>query len=227
MITQVPEDEINLIEYILVIFRYKWFILVVILLSMAGVVAYNTYTTPQYQASCSFFLPTDSSASSSPLAGYAQLLGGSAPANIGTYITMFTESDRLKSLIASDMTDQFHLSNDAIIGKLNLGKKLKLEAAKNGAMSVSYEYSDPKITVKVLESYLKNIVYLNQYYNLSPQREIFVILDPVKLPKSPSKPNKKLNLIIGGIASFFLSIILVFIIDFSRSLYVSYKASTK
>ena len=216
MITHTPDDEINLIEYILVLFRYKWFIFVFIVLSMAGVVTYNKLATPQYKASCSFFLPTDSSGGS-PLAGYAKLLGGEAPANVGTYITMLTGSERLNSLIIADVCGQNSKTD------LKLGKKLKLNSESSGIYSVVYQCSEPKTAVKVIESYLKNIVYLNTYFNLSTQRELFVILDPVKLPKSPSKPNKRQNLIIGGIASFFSSIILVFIIDFFRSLYASYK----
>ncbi len=201
------QDEINLAEYVYALVRWKWLVVLIVGLALAGASVYNRCVPPSYIASASFFIPIEAGGTSSASAGYIRLLGVDG-GSISSYIGILSSSHRIQELIADDLYPEFKLPQDRIIGLLKLGKNLKLTNNGN-SYNLTYENSNPAMTVKVIESYTKNLILMNQYYNISPQKEIIVVLDKAKLPRSPTKPRRVFNLAIAGIGSLGGSILLI------------------
>jgi uncharacterized protein involved in exopolysaccharide biosynthesis len=216
-----PQEEINLLDYIKIAFNYRVFLVFFVGICLCGTFIYNQFTPKVYTVRTTFFLPIESENSGSALLGYAQMFGASLPSNLGDYVKVLIESNRIKERVLKDL--RITLKTKVQIDNINKAKKylalrksVGISEDKVGIFELSVDHCEPQIALEVAQSYLKNILLLNQELEISAKKEIITILDEPLLPIDPSKPRKLLNLIISIFLSGIIGIFTVLIYDYIK-----------
>ena len=211
----VYSEEIDFVEYIKILSKYKWVIIFCMVMGLIAAFVYNERAQNIYTAKVTFFLPGQAAASSS----YSQLLGlPSASAGFDSYITAFVMSNRIKQYVAQDMKKYFSkLTADEIISTLNLGGDIHLIKDETGMFNLEFQSPNPKLISSVLGSYLKNLIRMNSQFEISSQRQVITVLDQPEIPKKPIKPTKNKNLIIGLAGGLILGMVITSIINLFSS----------
>ena len=195
------DEEIDLLDYLFVIRRNKWIIIIVTLLSIViSVVASFYLITPMYEASASLIVSKRATA----------MLDGSGQIQIQD-----VETDRMLAETYAKIVKSRRVL-DRVISKLDLKTSAaelanKIQVTPEGnteIIKISVKDKDPveaaKITNEVANSFVDNIIELMKVDNVS-------IIDKANVPSAPVSPKKDLNIAVGGTAGFILSILLVFL----------------
>ena len=211
----VYSEEIDFVEYIKILSKYKWVIIFCMVMGLIAAFVYNERAQNIYTAKVTFFLPGQAAASSS----YSQLLGlPSASAGFDSYITAFVMSNRIKQYVAKDMRKYFStLTTQEILATLNLGGGLTIGKDETGMFNLEFQSPNPKLISSVLDSYLKNLIRMNSQFEISSQRQVITVLDQPEISKKPIKPTKNKNLVIGFVGGLMLGIVVAFIINLFSS----------
>jgi capsular polysaccharide biosynthesis protein len=225
------DDDIDLMQYIFVIFRYSYILILFVLLGIGAGYHLNKKLLMTYSAKTTFYLPGSSGGGASAAGGaIASLLGGGG-ANlneVGSYIFMVMSTDLLKDKIALDMQRKGFFKNesvDAVKIKLELGK-LKVESVGYGIYALSYAAKDPVVILPVLDSTFNSLQSLNEDLKILTKRDFIFLLDKAKSPIQIS-PDKNKNYMLGIGSSFVLGIVVIFVIDFMRKSYRKLKTARK
>lgn len=215
------DDEIDLMEYLVLIWRYRIFLVVFVIISLFSCFIFHRVATPRYEVRTSFFVVMDNgpTGSGSALMGYAQLLGmGGMNQDMSGYIISLIESKNMLLRIADAFKEDFSgLEPQEIIDKLRLKKRMRIKMEKNGLFIMRYENSSAAQAFAVVDLYLKNLIIMNKSLQLSAQNNFITVLDAPELPEQPSWPKKKINYVLTFIGSMFLGVFLIFIIETIRN----------
>ena len=160
------EDEINLLDYLRVIYRYKWMIMVITIGAMAVTVALSLSRPRMYQASTSIVPPTGMR---SP-GGLASELGSAGSSllrgmlGVGSGDLSDVYMGILKSRAVSDaLIDRFDLMtvNEQVIPRMNARKTLnnntRIQASDEGIVHVTVEDSDPNRAAALSNAYVEEL----------------------------------------------------------------------
>jgi capsular polysaccharide biosynthesis protein len=227
---QFIDDEIDLLEYMKVVIKYKKFLFGFVFFCLISCFLFNTFSAPRYHVRSTFFIPAESGSAGGALMGYAKMFGvGGGGGNIGGYVKSLVESKRMKYQVADDLVELVKKSSygkdlkgekpmKETLGVLNLGKRFKMLEDKNGVFSISYMFEDPDIAIKVIEQYLSNIVLFNKQLEITAQKNVITILDEPEFPEHPSWPKKNFNYVLTLMSSGFFGVLLIFVFDYFRKL---------
>jgi capsular polysaccharide biosynthesis protein len=195
------DEEVDLLDYLFVIRRNKWIIIVVTLLSIIiSAVASFYFITPIYETSTSLIVSKRATAT----------LDGSGRIQIQD-----VEMDRMLAETYAKIIKSRRVL-DSVISKLGLnisatGLANKIQVTPEGnteIINISVKDRDPveaaKIANEVANSFVNNIIELMKIDNIS-------IIDKANVPSTPVSPKKGVNIVVGGTAGFILSILLVFL----------------
>jgi LPS O-antigen subunit length determinant protein (WzzB/FepE family) len=207
------EDDINFIDYLKIIFNYKKTVLFFTIIGFLVTVCYLVYfmPPPKYTAQTVFFLKTSTPAASSSLGGvssYLKVLGVSGGNNADSFVVAFLYSNKMQTLVQNDLQKYLQKHHLALNGKTEYLPN------KGGTFILKYTHQDPVLSYLVIKSYLKNLKLLNQKFELSAQKKLFEILDPVEIPQLPVQQSKILILLLGLLASNLSGIIFVLIFNY-------------
>jgi len=211
-INHIEDDTIDLRAYLKLVLKYKYFLFFFIGLSLIGCLFFNHSAKSRYLVQTSFFLPSEEA--SGGLMGYAKLFGVANQSSIGDYLIFLVKSRKMRTKIEDSFDEDF--KNDSTLD-LRLQKRLKITRDPSGLFLLQFQHENPLITYRVINACLQNLDTFNRELELSAQKNILIILDAPELPKKPSWPNKKINLIVTFISALFLGILIVFIIDYFKS----------
>lgn len=174
------EDEIDLVDYIKVIYKYRKFIVIFVLICtfFSGLVSLSKPKI--YQATATFF-PMDINASydfNSESFSPRQL-------NIKDLIISILESRKMADKIIQDLELQKIWDikvRDNLRVKLKGITKITLE--KNGLIKLSVKLESPEISAKIANSYINNLSFLNNELELGVERKIVQIIDRAIVPET-------------------------------------------
>lgn len=214
---ELEEDEdINLLEYIYVLYRYIFLILFCVLIGLFGAYHYNK-TLPLFYASRTTFLIPGESSGNSEGGGLAKLMGVSGGGAGGTsgFIFMAMETDRLKNKIAAKFQNYYQTKDLTYIkNQLNLSN-LSISSTPSGIFILSFKSQNPEIILNVINSVFDSLQELNLELQIITRKDMIIPLDPPKAPE-PVPVEKSKNILFGGVGGAILGIILSFLIDFIR-----------
>ncbi|MCK5287529.1 MAG: hypothetical protein KAJ14_08925 [Candidatus Omnitrophica bacterium] len=207
------EDEIDLVDYIKVIYKYRKFIVIFVLICtfFSGLVSLSKPKI--YQATATFF-PMDINASydfNSESFSPRQL-------NIKDLIISILESRKMADKIIQDLELQKIWDikvRDNLRVKLKGITKITLE--KNGLIKLSVKLESPEISAKIANSYINNLSFLNNELELGVERKIVQIIDRAIVPETRMPRGTKKNVMLAGMASFMVAIFLSFFIEFIKN----------
>ena len=211
---QIPyEEEIDIVDYIKVIYKYRKFIIIFALICafVSGVVTLSKPKT--YQASATFF-PMDVSDS------YDFNSEGFVPrqVNIKDLIISILESRKMADKIIEDLDLKkiWKLEyKDNLRNTLNSITNITLE--KNGIIRLSVKLEAPEISAKIANSYVDNLSFFNNELELGVERKIVQVIDRAIVPEIRMPRGTKKNVMLSGMASFMFAIFLSFFIEFLKN----------
>jgi tyrosine-protein kinase Etk/Wzc len=166
------EDEINLLDYFRVIYKYKWMIMIMTILAMGATVAYSLSQPRMYQADTSIVPPIDSLSQGG---GLASKLGGAGSVLLQG---MLSEGDLsalyvgiLESRAVSEaLIDKFDLMNvygdKAEVTGTDARRILKgyttIKASKEGIVHIAVKDLDATRAAKVANAYVEELDLQNK-----------------------------------------------------------------
>jgi len=169
---RIADDEISLIDYLRIIHKYRWMIMVMTILAMGATVAYSLSQPRMYQANTSIVPPIDRLSQGG---GLASKLGGIGS---GLLQGMLIQGDLsglyvglLESRAVSDaLVDKFDLqnvySNEAEITKSDARSILKnnttIKASNEGIVHITVKDLDAKRAADIANAYVEELDMQNK-----------------------------------------------------------------
>lgn len=196
------EETIDLIEYFKIIKKRAWIVVLITILFMlvSGIVSFFLIK-PQYQADTTLIVNAEQSSSTNNIITGDQL-------NVTQKLTLtYGEIIKSKSVLNS------------VINKLNLDieydellNDLKVEPVKDTQiLSISVINTSPEIAMKIANNI--PIIFSKEVKRITNANSVEVI-DKAKLPETPIKPNKVMNVLIAGVLGFMLGLFIIFLLEF-------------
>ncbi|RAP31479.1 hypothetical protein DID76_02780 [Candidatus Marinamargulisbacteria bacterium SCGC AG-414-C22] len=212
------DDEINLIELFTLLWTKKLFILSMMLISIGIATIYITFAPKEYKSYTTFVIKSNNY---SQISAYSSILGMKQNSIESTVLNLL-KSNHIKERVTNSIKQQMiekknnkesknitEINN--IIKNLYLDKNIKVKKnIENNLTILSYINKNKKISALIIEEYLKQLSLLNATLNITANKELITIIDPVKEPLHPFRPKKKLALIISILGSFIFSSMFVF-----------------
>jgi|GEM_PF-5919880 len=200
--------------------RFKWLIMFIVFCFTLGAYVYNWHLSkPMYRSTVTFFLPPDPNQGQGASSPYAKLLGqgGGANASLDNYMSAFVNSNRLRVLVAKQVAYLYPQAKnlDEVISDLKF-KHLKFIGNDTGVFEIEFQHENPRITFEVVKATLRSFDMINQELDLSPQRQLYIILDAPELPKAPFNTAKIRNLFFAFVGGLLFGIAIALVLDFFK-----------
>lgn len=175
--------------------------MIIPLLSISIIALANFFITPSYQASTTLILTKTALTAQSTELDYNTVLLNKQ------LLKTYQELAKSRTII-----EKVRSSMNAKINVEDLKNMINVElVGDTGLIRIKVENGDPQKAALIAntlgEVFVKEIPRLMKINNVE-------IVDRAQTPKSPIKPNIKLNLILAGIAGFLLSLGLVFLLEY-------------
>jgi len=210
---ELQSDEIDIVDYIKVIYKRWKVIAAVVLITMLFSGISSLMKPKMYEAQATFFpLSTQLSPQQS-----MQLEGVVIQPQLDTkdLIVSILESRKM----ASRVVDQLGLKS---VGKEKLTRnlekslksKVKITFAENGLIKLSVRDKNPEFSAKIANAYVDNLEYFNQELDLGVWRQVVQIIDRAVVPEQRMPRSIKKNVLLAGITSFAFALFLVFFLEF-------------
>ncbi|MFA5879407.1 MAG: Wzz/FepE/Etk N-terminal domain-containing protein [Candidatus Margulisiibacteriota bacterium] len=205
--------EIDIYEYLRIIYKYKWILIFLVFIGFMCGYFYAQRKPNMYESSLVFFLPMTETASASLDSSYAQLLNmSSSSSGFADYLFMLMNSRLFKKYVYDDLKTNYNY-----IEKLDTNLDLsKLKLAKIGTLtfSISFQSPDKNLIVPVLDSALKSLQKLNEKFNIIAQKDFIIVLDEAEKPQSPLNKNINRSIIIFTAAALGIGLFFIFLLEF-------------
>ncbi len=223
------EDEIDLREYLIVIWKYKFLVLFVAFISVIISFVLSSRQPVIYKAEATI-MPLGSSAGglSSALSSISFLTGGGGGGGID--FDAILKSRALAKMVARDeelnLIQVFDTRNS--LAKNDKWENLKAEekvlsiaqsiqgsikaTPKNGLIVVSFDWNEPKLAAAIVNAYIEKLA---QFFNAKGITNNFDLIDEALVPRAPAKDTKK-NLLIGFGIGLFVGVFFAFFIEYLR-----------
>ena len=167
----VDPDEINLLDYLRVIYKYKWMIIVMTIIAMAATVAYSLQQPRMYQASASIVPPIDRLSQGGGLAaklggaGSMLLQGMLNEGNLSSLYVGILES----RTVSEALIDRFDLINvyenvkTRTHARKRLGLATHIKASKEGIVHITIKDRDPNRAAAIANAYVEELDTQNKH----------------------------------------------------------------
>lgn len=239
------DDELDLIELIMVIWKY-WKPILVFIFSMTVFTLLYSYTiTPQYKSVTKFFAaekqgtPSYSSALSN--LGFGSLVGGGSTSLeivmnilnsrrmakdiidkfqlIDRYLEI-SDSDKAKAakLPAEQQASRYRKLMESVISEF--WSRLQVSKDKTNLVSLTYIDEDPEFAAEVANFCVANLDLINEELKVTSQKPLVIVLDKAEAPTLRFKPSRKKMVIMAFVTSSVLSVFLIFAWEFFQGLLV-------
>ena len=201
------EDEIDIFDYIKVIYKRRWLIIILVLASMLFTGISSLRTPKMYEASATFF-PMESQLPQSFTVTKSQV-------GIENLIISILESRKM----ADRIIEQLNLK-DAWETKLMSDARKALRAAskitleKNGIIKLSVKNKLPKLSADIANAYVDNLDYFNRELDLGAQRKIVQVIDRASVSEERMPRGTIKNTFLAGIVSSMFAVFLVFFLEY-------------
>ncbi len=158
-------DEIDLIDYLLVIWRHRWMIAVLTFVAMAGTAAYMLTRPRQYEAGATIVPPVEVLQKQSGVAGGLGGLGNSMLRSImdkgsiaGIYVEILSSRE-----VAEAIVDQFDLMNvyEGVENRTKARRRLSgstsIKTTDEGAVKIAVTDLDPNRAAAIANAYIAEL----------------------------------------------------------------------
>jgi hypothetical protein len=220
LITSTAEEILDPIALFNVILIHKKIIFIWVTISILLAISFISLTQSRYESFSTFFIPPSAMENSK-----SSILGnfGLNSNNLDSLLIELIKTDYFSLKLSSHYVEQFendiefHYSKKGIIPtesqilsftkkKLALDKWLKISSGKNSIIKVKYLGISPEESLKMINIFITELLKLNNYFQLSANKKLLIIVDTPILAEKSNYPNFPLTL--------FMSILLGIIVGF-------------
>lgn len=223
------DDEINIIDYIKVVYKYKKLIISLVAISIAFAVASHIITKPtkkMYSASATI-MPLES-AGRDFFSTYSWGRGGGVEAGkISALLkskvlakNVIYELDLLKNIYKTQWDKTNNRFKQGFVPPLEraaalLAAKIDIKNTKEGLLEISIIWDEPVLAAKIVNTYIDK---LGDFINHRSLGAVFQSIDPAVPPALPLSNRSKLilSVAIAAVASFFVGVFLSFLIEYLK-----------
>ncbi|MFC1808237.1 Wzz/FepE/Etk N-terminal domain-containing protein [Candidatus Omnitrophota bacterium] len=205
------EDEIDLVDYIKVVYKRRIMIITVIIISVLSAGLLSFFKPEMYEASATFFpmnVQERYGAATETLAMKRQL-------DIEDLIISILESRKMADRIIEQLNLKKLWGKNLMVSTRNALKgatQIKLEI--NGVIKLSAMTGSPELSAKIANAYVDNLDYFNRQLDIGAQRQIVQVIDRAAVPERRMGRGVKKNSMIAGAISFLLTVFLSFLLEF-------------
>ena len=205
---QTPEkNEIDLIDYIKIIYKRRWIILTFIIICILYTGISSLRQSKKYEAAATFFpikyQVSDASALIETQVGIESLIISMLESR--KMADRIIEQLDLKKLWKTDSMDDARMAIKGII-------KLTLE--KNGLIKLSAQTTTAELSARIANAHVDNLEYFNRELNLGARRQIVQVIDRAVIPEKRMPRYTKKKILLTGAGSFMFAVFMIFFIDF-------------
>ena len=202
-------DEIDLVDYIKVVCKYRWLIVLIVLVSMFFAGITSLMKTKIYEAQATFFpMNTDYSIQSQGVVMEPRL-------DIEDLIISILESRKMADRIIEQL-DLKKIWNEKLLThtRKRLDTSTKINFDKNGIIKLSVMTESPKLSADIANAYVDNLDYFNVELDIGAKRKIVQLIDRAAMPEEKMPRGTVKKTIVTGLISLLLAIFLSFLLEF-------------
>lgn len=205
------EGEIDLIDYIKVIYRWRWFVLAIVIIGMlyGGIV--ETRRPVMFEASVTFF-PLDSN--------FDMKLEGlvvKTKANLKDLVISLLNSRKMSDRIIEQLDLKKIWGTSTVVAAQGaLAGVTEITVEQNGLIRLFVRTTSPELSAKIANAYIDNLDYFNQQLNIGAQRNIVQVIDRATVPDEGTPRRTMKKSLMTGIIAFVFAVFLAVIVDFAQ-----------
>ena len=203
------EDEIDIVDYIKVAYKYRWMIIAIVLISMFFAGVSSIMKPKMYEAQATFFpLNTQSNIAAGGIVIKPSL-------DIKDLIISILNSRKMADRIIEQLNlkDTWNQSISAYARK-SLDSATKISLDKNGIIKLSVHTTSPELSAKIANSYVDNLDYFNRELDIGANTKIVQVIDRATISEGRMSRGAKKAVLLSGVVSFMFAIFLVFFLEF-------------
>lgn len=212
------DDSVNLVDYLIVIYRYRFLVLLAVLSTMFFTGLSAVRQPRVYEATTTFFPMDVRNYLSMVDIEKSQGLGRSRTMDIDNLVVPILESRKMADKIIEqlDLTKAWG-TNSITAARRTLKGASKISMGKNGIIKLSVQDTSPELSAKIANAYVDNLEYFNTEFNVGAERDLVQVIDRAVIPDEtlPRKVSRKVMM--KGFGALIVSIFLSFFINFARS----------
>ncbi len=230
---ELHNEEIKLLEYWNVLWRRKFFLIAVCIVSVA-ITMIISFRLPKFYKSESMIMTTGSEAgglgaalSAMPLAGAFGGIGGVQTSADKIMVVLKSRSIAETVIKKFDLDKEFNKQDwDAARGmwkdvnkhplmedvvKQLTTKVVNFSKTKEGAITISAEWTDPKLAADIANYY---VFALTEFLKDKSMNVTIQVVDRAIPAETKSRPNIRQNMELAGFTSLFVSAIIAFFLEY-------------
>lgn len=154
------ELEINLLDLFLILWRGKWFILIVTILAMAGAVGYGFLEERVYEVTASFAVTRGSSIRVG--------MGNEDRLDISVLLSILRSEQLAREVVEElNLVERWEAESSSRAAR-SLRDQIKIDTNREqSVIDIRYQNVDPQLAKNVVDSYIENFVRINREVNVT------------------------------------------------------------
>jgi len=203
--------EMDIFEYIKIIYRKRWLILVMVLVGMLFTGVSSIRQPEMYEATATFFpLNVNYNVKSDGLMVKPQF-------DIKDMVVSILKSRSM----ANRVVEQLELKKLWNVRYMSdaaraLRGSIAVTFEQNGVIGLSVYSNQPELSAKIANAYVDNLEYFNSQLNITAQKQIVQVIDRAVVPDTRMPRNTVRKVIVSGVIYFLTAVCLVLVMDFIR-----------
>jgi uncharacterized protein involved in exopolysaccharide biosynthesis len=218
------EENINLLEYLQIVYRRKWIVVGLALAFVFTSLVYSLNQPKLYRATGTIMLADGGGGGLASALGVASFLGGTAASGGEAKLSAILSSATLAKQVAQNLKPREYfprlaqgpaLSEKELLEAADILRGSIKSASMDSLMHISVVWTDPEKAAYLANLYVKQ---LGLFLNERALNVNFQTIDPAIAPESRFSPKIRVNVMFGGILGLFSGISLAFFLEFLRFL---------
>ncbi len=209
--------EVSIPDLIRLIIRYKWAILLGVIIGVFAGYAYFAMAPKAYTARANFFIPPETSEGPSMGFPYSSVLGISS-SSLENKIVTFGKSKRLKHMVLANFVEKVRPTNEEM-STLSWETGLSIVRQGEGFFSVSFTSPNPQWSYTMVGLFMHNLVLLLDDLEMTSKQNALKTLDVAVLPTVPDNNSFVNFVVLGGVAGFAAILFLVFCYEYLKAIF--------
>ena len=203
------EDEIDLLNYLRVFYKYRLLIAAIVVLGMLWTGISGLRQPKKYEAWTAAF-PIEVEYNLESL-GSVERPAVSRSNLIVSILESRTMADRVISQLDLKKVWNTKLMVDA---RRALQAASEVRPGKNDIIKLFVVTEDPKLSADIANAYMDNLDYFNDELKIGPQRKIIQVIDRAVVPEERVSRGLVKKVMTAGMSSFFIAILVAFTMEF-------------
>lgn len=210
---QIGQSEIDLIDYIKIIYKRRWMVLIIVIVSALFTGISSLCQPKMYEASATFFplnLNVNYNIQSEGIVMKPRL-------GIEDLIISILNSRKMADMVIEQL-DLKNLWNAKLTADAQntLKSATKITLEQNGIIRLSVRNKSPELTAKIVNAYVDNLDYFNRQLDIGAQRQIVQVIDRATVPETRMPRGTIKKTMLAGFISFMTAVFLVFSLEFIK-----------